>query len=382
MSTRATSINCDLLIWARERSGLSLEEVANRMKKQPKIIAAWEDGKEWPTYLQLEYLAEHVYRRPVALFFLPVPPQEAPPQQEFRTLPDFDVDALNSDTRFAIRLARSYQVSLYELTGGTNPAKRQILEDISIKDSTAIAGSLRKYFGVNLSQQKKWRTTADAMSIWRNKVEEAGIFVFKRSFKQREISGFCLSDKVFPIIIINNSTSFTRQIFTLFHELAHLIKGVNSITTVDGDYVDRMSEINKRVEVECNFIAAEFLVPSSSFPWGDINRDDIIKSVSKLAGDYQVSREVILRRLLDRGWVNDDEYLDYVQTWADEADSEREGDGGSYYNNQAAYLGDGFLRLAFSRYRAGVITVSELANHLGIKAKYISKFEDVIGGRL
>jgi hypothetical protein len=65
-----------------------------------------------------------------------------------------------------------------------------------------------------------------------------------------------------------------------------------------------------------------------------------------------------------------------VRQWADEADSRSEGSGGNYYATQAAYLGKAFLSLAFSQYRAGKITLPELADHLRIRAKNIGKMED------
>jgi len=245
-----------------------------------------------------------------------------------------------------------------------------------------VTRKLRNYLGVSLAQQQSWCTTADAMTAWRGSVEAVGIFVFKRSFKQREVSGFCLMDDEFPIIMINNSTAFTRQIFTLFHEVAHLLHGLSSITTVDGRFVERMSGTMKSVEVACNQLAAEFLVPNDAFPWEEIDQHNIVYSVSAVASHFNVSREVILRLILDRGWVDSQTYRDCVRAWAEEADSGRGGSGGDYYNNQAAYLGDTYLRLAFSQYRAGVIPVSELAEHLGVKARIISKFEDKLGVRI
>lgn len=32
----------------------------------------------------------------------------------------------------------------------------------------------------------------------------------------------CINDEQYPVILINNSMSFARQIFTLLHELYHL----------------------------------------------------------------------------------------------------------------------------------------------------------------
>ena len=385
MSDRATAINPDLLTWARERAGLSLSDVAHYMHKGADDVAAWETGDAWPTYRQLEKLAEGLYHRPVALFFLPEPPEELAAQQEFRTLPDFDITGLGADARFALRLGRSYQASLRELTGGLNPSDRRLWRDLRLERSSDVmsaARQLRSYLGVTLEQQRSWRTTAEAMAAWRGCVEDAGVFVFKRSFKQRDVSGFCLTDDEFPIIMVNNSTPFSRQIFTLFHEVAHLLYGLNSITTADGRFVDRMSGSRQSTEVACNQLAAELLVPRDAFPWERIDRDDPVASVSAVARTFNVSREVILRRILDRGWIDPVSYRDCVQAWTTDSEAGRGGDGGDYYNNQAAYLGDAYLRLAFSRYRAGIISDSDLSEHLGVKARNIAKLEEKVASRI
>lgn len=179
------------------------------------VVAAWEAGTAWPTYKQLEKLAQGLYHRRVALFFLPEPPAEPAAQQDFRTLPDFDVTSLSADTRYAVRLGRSYQESLRDLTGGVNPTDRHIWRDLHILSSSSMeseAQRVRAYLEVSLEQQQAWRSTADAMAGWRGHVEAAGVYVFKRSFKQREVFGFCLTDDQFPIIMVNNSTPFSRQI--------------------------------------------------------------------------------------------------------------------------------------------------------------------------
>jgi len=384
MSDRATAANPEVLVWARERAGLTLSDVASHFNKTPEQVAAWESGEDWPTFNQLDRLAKAIYHRPVALFFLPEPPEEAAPEQEFRTLPDFDVAHLKADTRLAVRLGRAYQDSLRELTGGTNPANKQLLRELKLTVSSGpvmVAKSVRDYLGVSLGEQSSWRGSSGAMANWRTAVEEAGVFVFKRSFKQKEVFGFCLEDDVFPIIMVNNGATFTRQVFTLFHELAHLLAGVSSITTMDGSFVERMSGPSRRVEVACNQFAAEFLVPAESFPWSDVNRDDLERSIEEIARWYNVSREVILRRILDRGWVDSATYDEYVTKWAGDGGG-REGEGGNYYYNQATYLGGSYLRLAFSRYRAGLIPLSELADHLGVKAKNVGQLESTVAGRL
>ena len=79
-------VNPKVLRWARDSLHLSLEEVANRMKKKILEIEAWERGEALPTYVQLETLAYDIYKRPIALFFFPEVPEEETIEQSFRTL--------------------------------------------------------------------------------------------------------------------------------------------------------------------------------------------------------------------------------------------------------------------------------------------------------
>ena len=71
MADRVAGLNKDVLRWARERAGLSVEDVAARLKKEADTLAAWEEGTDTPTFRQLEKLAETIYQRPIALFFFP-----------------------------------------------------------------------------------------------------------------------------------------------------------------------------------------------------------------------------------------------------------------------------------------------------------------------
>ena len=126
-------------------------------------------------------------------------------------------------------------------------------------------------------------------------------------------------------------------------------------------------------------------MPASSFPWEAIDVDDIENSVGRVAKRYNVSREVILRRVYDRGWVDQATYERFAAVWAEQAERARGGGedtSGNYYNTQGAYLGEAFLRLAFSRYRAGLIDIVDLSQHLGVKARYISTFEERLAGRV
>ena len=382
------SVNPQVLRWARTSLGLSQEEVAQRMNKKARELDTWERGEASPTYIQLEKLAYEIYKRPIALFFFPEVPEEETIEQEFRTLPKEELLRLSPWMRYLLRKARVLQLNLAELYGGVNPAKRRVLHDLDFASSVAatdMAKQVRTYLGIELDQQQAWKNTEDALKHWREVLEECGVFVFKDTFKPPgkkrvdtddiPFSGFCLYDPDFPIIYVNNNNTKSRQIFTLFHELAHLLMHTGGIDTRQDNYIEHMIGDNRRIEVLCNLFAAEFLVPSYDFEArsASVSIDDY--AIENWASLYCVSRETILRRLLDQGRVRQQDYEQQVQQWSkDQMGSE--GTGGDYYRTKGAYLGERYIELVFSHYHQGHISVEQAADYLGARAKNVPRIEE------
>lgn len=373
-----SGINPKVLEWARRQAGLSLTEVAERLKKDPAMIKSWESGNSAPTYSQLETLAYKVFKRPVALFFFPEPPDEPGPERSFRTLPTPEASGLNVDTRYKLREARAFQLFLYELNGNQNPAERRIFDDITVssRDSASEAArSVREYLGVEVEARSQFPSVAEWFKECRERIEDAGVYVFKNSFKEKEVSGFCLYDPVFPIIYINNSTAAARQVFTLFHELAHILLHISGVTKLDDEYINVLADEEKRIELFCNRFAAEVLVPEEDFQIrvGQLPPD--LDLVNDLAQVYKVSRETVLRRFLDRGRIPSSVYEELTEKWNKEFESRSKGSGGDYYATRASYLGDKYMGLAFGRYHQGVVSEQRLAEMLGVKARNIPNLE-------
>jgi len=373
-------LNPAVLRWARERAGLTPEDVAAAMSKDVAVILAWEAGQAAPTFRQLETLATRTYRRPVAVFFFADVPEEEDLATEFRTLPSSESAAFEPDTRFALREARAHQLALSELTAGVERSEPIITAAIRASVDTPpaeLAQQVTAYFGISLDQRQRWRSAEDGLKAWRSAVEDAGVYVFKRRFTQREVSGFCLDDPRFPVIVINNGTSHSRQIFTLFHELGHLLYGLSGVTTEQQDYLGSLAPSARALEVACNQFAAEFLVPDQGFPWHRFEGRGLDEAVPEVADLYRVSRHVILRRLLDHRRITQATYEAKVAEWEDDLYRHYGGTtGGSYYSNQGVYLSEGFVSLAFHQFHAGRIALSDLADYLGMKAKNVGKFEE------
>lgn len=376
-------LNPAVLRWARERSGRSVDEVAKKLGKPAALVEAWEEGSSAPTYPELERLAYDVVKRPLAVFFFPTPPPEPKPDESFRTLPGFEVEKLTAHTRLAIRRARADQLALGELFAGRNPAERPLLMELRVDprgDVADIAQKLRAFIGVTLEEQSStWRSEREALDRWREAFERVGLFVFKAALKQRSISGFCLYDASFPVIVLNNSTSLTRQIFTLVHEVGHLLSRTGGITLGDSEYLRALRGESRDIEVFCNRFAAEVLVPMSDLKVRARAVQPTDSAVAALARTYRVSREVVLRRFLDLGLVSASRYEEKAREWT--ADFERTsegGGGGDFYRTQASYLSPRLLGEVMRRYLRGAIDASDAASFLGVKPAHIAGLEDVV----
>lgn len=75
-----------LLVWARETAGFDIPTAAKKIGVQPDRLAGWEQGQRRPSIPQLRKLA-NVYKRPIAVFYLPEPPAAEAVIRDFRRLP-------------------------------------------------------------------------------------------------------------------------------------------------------------------------------------------------------------------------------------------------------------------------------------------------------
>jgi Zn-dependent peptidase ImmA (M78 family) len=240
---------------------------------------------------------------------------------------------------------------------------------------------VRHWLKIDMENQAAWHNDEVSLKQWRKRIEESGIFIFKDTFKQKEISGFCLRDENLPIIYLNNSTTKTRQIFSLLHELAHLLMNINGLSKFDTDYIERLSYKEKKIEQFCNAIAAEILIPSSDFteqikhfPFSVDNLSD--EKFSELANRYGVSREAVLRRFLDQGRISKTVYQKKAEFWTGQR--KKPTGRGNYYATQNVYLSNRFASEVIGKYYRRQITMNQAADMLGVKTKNFHGLEQKI----
>ncbi|OGU78378.1 MAG: hypothetical protein A2W11_10820 [Ignavibacteria bacterium RBG_16_35_7] len=278
-----------------------------------------------------------------------------------------------------------YQLYLEELFDGQKPVEKPLLERFSLSeqtDITSLTQEIRKELNININEQSKWHSAEAAFTNWRNAFELNGIFVFKDAFKNNDYSGFCLYDEKYPVIFVNNSMPDSRQVFTLFHELGHLLFKSGGIDFRSSNYTKTFKGYYYNVEVSCNKFANGFLVPQEVFDSFQLSVSET--QFQRLADHFSVSREVILRNYLDRGIIDQMLYDELVAKWKKQAEEQKEeGEGGSYYYNKKAYLGDRYISLVYGKYYQNKITIDTVAEYLNVKAKNLPTFEYMVmeGGK-
>ena len=355
---------------------MSFEYVAKRLRAPSNVVAKWESGEERPTYSQLEKLAYGIYKRPLAVFFFPEPPEEEGVAHQFRSLPPEEVERLSVRIRLLTRRATVFLEGLRELFDNVNPAPQKIFQDIKIvvsSDMRKVASKVRKYLGVSEEAQFALRDNKEALDMWRQVVENAGVSVFKDAFKDNDYSGFCLHDDEFPIIYLNNSMPKNRQIFTIFHEMAHILMKKGGVDfrspTLVGD----------RTEVACNRFAAELLLPHDIF-LAEIAgvRVPTVKAVEGLARRYKVSRETIWRKFLTEERIDQSRYDEAVRAIREGASSKKEkrGGGGDSHWNTLSYLSPKYTDRAMERYHQNRLSAMELSEYLAVNPYTL---DDLIG---
>ena len=384
MSIPKANITPEVLSWARKRSAYSADEIAERLKSKKvsaETVRAWEQGGAQPSYTQLEKLAD-IYKRPVALFFLPSPPEEDDLRANFRSLPSDYKQSLSPKILYLVRTALARRIDLCEIHAGRAPDDihnfRRRLGDIRLNNAKATAAKVRKIMGVSLENQWKRKNSDEALKMWRGKLEDLGVWVFKKAFGDDNYCGFYLHDENFPIIYLNNSVpSEERQIFTLFHELGHLLIAHGGIDFRQ-DVESKFSGRYRREEVFCNAFAGSFLVPDIDFPLSTVPDSE---EIAKCAKKYKVSREVILRRCRDKHIVTQDFYDEKIderhkQRNIGRQSGKKKRGGGNYYANQIAYLGNKYLTLAFRQYYQGRLNEYQLSDLLdGVKIQSLEGLE-------
>jgi Zn-dependent peptidase ImmA (M78 family)/transcriptional regulator with XRE-family HTH domain len=380
------NVNPDVMKWARESAGLDLEAVGKMLNVNTSTIEEWErvQGTKKPTLTTLEKLATF-YKRPLAAFFLPAPPEEPPMPTDFRVLPEKQRRPLSREARLAIRRARRVQAlatELMEMEGAKGEQIANIGGASLSDDPERTAARERGGIGITVDEQSSFGSLYKAFDKWREALGSFNIVVYQTRIPPEEARGFSLLDHMLPTIVVSMADAIAARIFTLFHEYAHLLLGVSGICIPSESSHDD-ANIGE-IERFCNHFAGAFLVPRHALETDENARlighqSDVADScLNEIARRFKVSRQVVLRRLLICGFISRQRYMDKLEELLAHERRQRPGFGLRPSKRCVLENGKLFASLVLEARERELITHSDLADYLSINLKHMGEVEALL----
>ena len=384
-----------LLRWARESAGLAVELAAKRIGTTGGRDREWEDGTTKPTATQLREAAR-VYKRPLAAFFLPDVPSEPALPHDFRRVHGADVAPMSSELLAELRRARRRRVLALELMSDVTTEIAAFPLSARLEDDTEQVGAdARRWLGVELGVQETWDGMYDSLNGWIAALEARNVLVFQTGdVDPDEMRGLSLSESILPAIVLNGKDAPRARVFTLMHELGHLMLHEGGLCDPVRTAATPRS-LEERIETFCNRVAGAALVPRDA-----LLEDSRVRSVTrstewtddtirKLADRFAVSREVVLRRLLlfERTTPafyqrKREEYqAAYFASLARERENRKPGDGGPSVSVMTVRdNGRRYTRLVLEALRRDQISYADVSDYLGVRLKHLEAIASAVQG--
>jgi len=373
------TINHEVLIWARESLALNRAQASESTGISPKRLVQLETGEKQPTLEELKGFSK-AYKRTIATLLLNEPPKEKPLPQDRRTLDSKELGHFHEKTIMAVRKARALAQSFVELREETGMPFPKFNLSTSIQENPQdIARKIRLV--LHLNEIREIENIRIALEAYIERIESLGVAVFQLSLTQDNVRGFAIVDDIIPIIGIKRGGEQPHsKIFTLFHELGHILLNEGAISDLS---------INPAWELEkwCNAFAAEILVPTSELLQMQIlqeyqSYDEKIwtkQDLIDLANHFHVGPLVILRSLLENGQITKAFYKEKHEKWnKPQFGRAKNSEGRNLAKEAVQEKGRTYIGLAFKAYDQNRINLKDLSDFLGVKLSYIPKTRQLL----
>ena len=177
-----------------------------------------------------------------------------------------------------------------------------------------------------------------------------------------ECRGYAIYDEYAPLIFINsNDSSINGKIFTLLHELAHILLKHSGVSSYD---------FRANEEYQCNEIAGEILMPTNEFTkqWNkNISLENNIKNISAYFNNTASPLAIATKALLNN-LINNKKYQDFKESYLVQISTRKQNSGGSYYLNTIAANSKNFAKSVIVDTLNGYETYKDAMNLLDIKS--------------
>ena len=377
-------IKTSIIRWACNRIGFLYSELS--ASKDFKRLSNEKDGAVSLTLKQAEKLAK-VLRYPFVFLLLdsPVTDIDKLPIADFRSIEGKEIKP-NTNLKEQIEYCQNQQDWFSDYVNTCDLDVFKYNGKFSLHDDPQEVGlKLKEFLKITYKLSKNANDYLKRLKII---LENNGILVssskvLKNTQNRLSLSdfrGFALYDDNAPLIFINGNDSTSAQIFTLCHELGHIVLGQSGVSDV-------VKNNSKKIEKWCNEFAANILMPKNDvIETFDqyINISQFLQDATKL---FHVSTNALLLRIYNLNLIDKDtfdkEWAKAKALYKDYLKSLQESNGkssGNYYKTVNSRLSHRLLQSLISSTSVGKTTFRDAAYLLGLKS--VSTFDKLVKNSL
>jgi Zn-dependent peptidase ImmA (M78 family) len=369
------TVQGDVLEWALEDSGVKRDEILEAVGLGW-LAAGSLSGPVTIDEEDLTYLAKAT-RRSVYFFALPAPPKTSRHSVDanFRAPMSNAGQArtLSPDERAAVRDAKRRQQAAAKISTELGHDAVQLPTiPANATPEQAAAGIARWLQWGNVQDRRRRITSKTQLFVAiREALEGHGVMTNLLPIEGDALRGFTLHHDYVPLIFVNSAVRHpAARSFTLLHELAHLLRGVDKACDKH-DLQARTSE-----EAWCNRFAASFLLPKAelaTYMEKYLKKvsigDSDIDSVRRIAGYFQCSYYSVAIRLKQLGFANA-ALVDAVSGSFEEPEQAGFARGGqTRVQKRLAAYGTGIARLFGEALQNTAVSEIEIRKSLNLKSQ-------------
>ncbi|HFE9942088.1 TPA: ImmA/IrrE family metallo-endopeptidase [Klebsiella pneumoniae] len=309
MATVELQLSPQMIDWVADQGGYTPSALAEELMPKKKEMFL----RGHVTKTVAEKLAR-IGQIPFGYLFLDTPPKNTPPtipdlRQTINPIPlskDF-IDTYN-DIKYKIDWYKEY-LDDFGIQFNIDFIGRFSIND----DFRLVAQDISQTIELDIKKILNKITKDSYFSFACNLIEKKGILVFKngivksntkRTIDPNEFRGFCLIDEMVPCVFVNGTDSYSAQVFTLFHEVAHIWVGKAGVSNWQFD---------NKIESFCNKVAAEVLMPHDLFKkkWDQETEftDELLVAAINVASFFKVSLYATAIKAKSLNLINDTDFV-------------------------------------------------------------------------
>lgn len=304
----------------------------------------------------------------------------------------------SDNAAFSMRTMRAYENARMllnasvEINGQTVDERLKSLCTTNSSDALKCAHKTQELFEITPEMMKSVKGgPVGVFKFWSNVITSFGIYISEQDMPENETKAFLMEDSDRAVIVINKNDRYPHsKVFSLLHELGHIVRGELSAACTATISAKRLDP----TETWCNKFASEMILPDSVLLEDVLvntikSSDDPAGAIRSLSAKYRASFTVVMYKLLQHDKVTDKQYAEMhsfferviLPKFKIKIDPEKEIKLGKAYhvNKDIKRISPSLSREVLARHITGALSYSEVAKLLGTKARYIEDIKAAVG---